>query len=182
MLEALLLVIALIILSNALPLSAQFLLLIGVTALVIPGLYATKTGAPFVPTQRRIFRRMVELAAIKPHERVYDLGCGDGRFVFAATKLGAQATGYELSFPTWLVAKTRSFFYPGSSIRYKNFWVQDYRDADVIFCFLLTSTMQDFKSIVWPQLKPGTRVVSHAFRMKDVEPTHREKDVIVYIK
>ncbi len=182
MLEALILFIAVLPLSNAIPLSAQVFLLIAAIALILPGVYAMKTGAPFVPTRERILRRMMDQAKIQPGQRVYDLGCGDGRFVFAAAAQGAEAVGFELSFPTWLVAKVRSLIHPGSSIRYGDFWKQDYRDADVVFCYLLTSTMQTFKDIIWPQLRPGCRVVSHAFMMKGVEPVKRDIDVVVYVK
>jgi len=125
---------------------------------------------------------MLRLARIKPGEMVYDLGCGDGRIVFAAQKAGAQAVGYELSAPTYLLAKLRSLAHPGSRIEYKNFWTQDYSKADVIFCYLLMSSMQTFKDKIWPNLKPGCRVVSHAFTMKGVTPEREEDGVILYVK
>ncbi len=130
--------------------------------LIIPGTYANWKGAPFVPTTRRVLKTMMSIAKIKPGEKVYDLGCGDGRLVFAAAKKKAKAVGYEFSIPTFLLARCLSFFHPGASIQMRDFWKQDYKDADVIFCYLLTESMQTFKRIVWPQLRPGTRVVSHS--------------------
>lgn len=149
---------------------------------IIPGTYATWSGAPFVPTPKKILDRMVRLAGIRPGERVYDLGCGDGRLVFAAAKRQAKAVGFELSVPTFLYAKLLSLFHPRACIRFRDFWSQDYRDADVIFCYLLTDTMQTFKRKVWPQVKTGCRVVSHSFKMADVEPTVRETSVVMYVK
>lgn len=158
------------------------LLVFALVVLSLPGLWATKTGAPSIPTRKKVLDTMLHLARIKPGETVYDLGCGDGRIVFAAQKAGANAVGYELSLPTYLLAKLRSLTYPGSRIEYKNFWTQDYSDADVIFCYLLTSSMQTFKDKVWPNLKPGCRVVSHAFTMKDVAPQEEQDGVILYVK
>ena len=43
-------------------------------------------GAPFVPTPSKVLQRMIELADIKPGEKVYDLGCGDGRLVIEANR------------------------------------------------------------------------------------------------
>lgn len=158
------------------------LLLLGLILLSLPGLWATRTGAPSIPTRKKVLYTMLRLARITPGEKVYDLGCGDGRVVFAARKAGAKAVGYELSLPTYLLAKLRSLAHPGSRIEYKNFWTQDYSDADVVFCYLLTSSMQTFKEKVWPHLKPGCRVVSHAFTMKGVAPKEEENGVIVYVK
>lgn len=182
MLEALSLGLVMVILGFALPLPVQVLLFVCAVALMIPGIYAMATGAPFVPTRKDLLKRMIAAAHIQPGDKVYDLGCGDGRIVFAAAALGANAVGYELSVPTWLLAKIRSLFHPGSSIQLKNFWKQDYRDADVIFCYLLQDTMQIFKEAIWPRLKPGTRVISHAFTMDGITAVSNEKYVIVYVK
>ncbi len=151
-------------------------------AITLPGIYAMLRGAPFVPTMKSTQERMLKLAKISKGDTVYDLGCGDGRLVFAAAKKGAKAIGYEFSVPTFALAKLLSFFNRGASIRYGDMWKKDYRDADVIFCYLLTDTMQTFKKIVWPQLKKGTRVVSHSFKMKGVEPSKIDQDSVLYIK
>jgi len=150
--------------------------------LLAPGVYAMCTGAPFVPTSRSTMAKMFTLADIKPHERVYDLGCGDGRLVFEAAKKGAHATGYELSPPIYLSAKIRALFHPRSHIFYRDFWRQNIGDADVVFCYLLTDSMQTFKQKMWPTLKPGTRVVSHAFAMNGIEPVNQMGDVRLYVR
>lgn len=158
-----------------------FIMLI-VVAVVIPGTYATWKGAPFLPTPLPIVKRMIEAARLKKGERAYDLGCGDGRIVRAAAQVGARATGYELSVPTFVWGFFLTLATKNADIRFGNFWKKNVADADVIFCYLLTDTMGTFQRVIWPQLKPGTRVVSHTFRMKGVEPQHEDKDVIVYVK
>ena len=158
-------------------------LLLGILIIVcLPGLYATKTGAPTVPSLKKTMTTMLELANIKPGEEVHDLGCGDGRLVFAAAKLGANATGYEISLPTFLLAKLRGIFHPKARILYRNFWHVDLRNADVIFCYLLPSSMQTFKEKIWPTLKPGCRVISHAYRMEDVAPEIEKNGIIRYVQ
>ena len=55
-------------------------------------------GAPFVPTPRKTMQKMLDKAQIKPGQIVYDLGCGDGRFIrVAARKYQAKAIGIELN-------------------------------------------------------------------------------------
>ncbi len=158
------------------------LLLLGLMIIVLPGLWATRTGAPSLPTRKKVLEEMMRLACIKPNEQVFDLGCGDGRIVFAAAKAGAQAVGYELSLPTFFLAKIRSFFYANTTILYRNFWIQEYANADILFCYLLPGSMQTFEKKIWPNLKVGCRVVSHAFRMNGVEATEESHGVIVYVK
>ena len=182
MLEALILGLCMLLLSLHLPIVVQLVLLVCIMLLMLPSLYAMWYGAPFVPTNANSMERMMEWAQIKRGEHVYDLGCGDGRFIFAAAALGAKAVGYEMSIPVWCLAKIRSLFHKHASIRYADFWKQKYSNADVIFCYLLPKTMQTFKTVVWPQLRPGTRVLSHAFLMEGIIPKRKEGTVILYIK
>jgi SAM-dependent methyltransferase len=151
-------------------------------AFALPGVYAMLRGAPFVPTSAETVKRMLKVARIKKGEKVYDPGCGDGRLVIAAAREGAQAVGYELSVPTYVLARIRSFGQLGVRIRFRNLWRQKYSDADVLFCYLLVAPMQRFKREIWPTLKPGCRVVSHAFRMEGIEPTEVLGDAVLYVK
>ncbi len=53
-----------------------------------------KTGSPFIATPKKLTRKIVSLANIRPCDIVYDLGCGDGRFLIEANKTyGAKAVG-----------------------------------------------------------------------------------------
>jgi cyclopropane fatty-acyl-phospholipid synthase-like methyltransferase len=152
------------------------------TPLSYAGILVMRGAAPFVGTPRRTIVAMLLLARIQPGESVTDLGCGDGRLVFAAAKQGANATGYELSVPAYGIAKLRSLFHPRCSIRFGNLWHQDYRNADVLFCYFLKDTMHDFETRIWPTLKPGCRVVSHSFTMQDVQATGSQGDAVMYVK
>jgi len=137
---------------------------------------------PFIPTPKAIVDDMIALAVIKKGDRVYDLGCGDGRLLLAAAKQGAIATGYELSIPALLIAKWRTRKYPQIDVRYGDFWKREYSDADVIFCYLLKEKMKMFEETIWLQMKPGTRVVSHAFKMPTVAVTAKRGGAVMYTK
>ena len=150
--------------------------------LILPGLYAAFTSGPFVPSARKRHKTMLALAEIEATDRVYDLGCGDGRLVFSASKEAKKAIGYDLSIPLVLYGKLVSLFYPKAQIKFGNLWKQDYREADVIFCYLLPKAMKQFYKEVWPTLKPGTRVISNAFMIHDLQPMKKEDKVYLYIK
>lgn len=148
--------------------------------LIAPGLYAAFTSGPFVPSARKRHKTMLKLAELTDSDIVYDLGCGDGRLVFSASKLAGKAFGYDLSIPLVLYGKFLSLFYPKAQIRFGNIWKQNYDDATVIFCYLLPGAMKQFHKEVWPKLKKGTRVISNAFEIHKLKPLKKEDKVYLY--
>ncbi|UPA22850.1 class I SAM-dependent methyltransferase [Candidatus Peribacteria bacterium] len=178
----LLLVVALLSWSN-IDLRTQIIVETVILIFCIPDLIlGFRKSPPFIPSFKRDIRLMMRFAAIKKNDVVIDPGCGDGRLVFEAARQGATATGYEFAVPAYLYAKIRSFFHPRSSIRFGDFWKQDYSQADVVFCYLLPDTMKQFYTKIWPQLKPGCRVVSNSFSMKTLKPDKSEQGIHLYIK
>ncbi|MBU0727821.1 class I SAM-dependent methyltransferase [Patescibacteria group bacterium] len=151
--------------------------------LILPGIYAAIIGGPFVPSSRKRHKTMISLADLDPTDTLYDIGCGDGRLVFSSAPFVKRAIGYELSVPLYLFAKFRSLFNSKkATIRYGNIWKQNYKDADVIFCYLLPGSMKRFYKEIWPTLKTGTRVVSNAFQIHDIKPIKKEDKVYLYKK
>lgn len=129
-------------------------------------------GAPFVPTTMDQVDRMLKAIPLKPGMKVYDLGAGDGRLVLrAAKKYGVTAVGYEFSPLVWFWSQMiRPFWNSKAKLKFGNFWKKDLSDADVIFCYLLTHSMNRIKTDLLPQLKPGTFIISHAFKMEELTP------------
>jgi SAM-dependent methyltransferase len=132
-------------------------------------------GAPFLPTPPDAVDKMLALAKIKPGEKVYDLGAGDGRLIIKATqKYRAQAIGFEISPPVFVYAKILNFLKktPNSArLLFKDSRLVDFSEADVVVIFLLPDPLKDFwKSKLEKELRPGARVLSYAFSIKGWEP------------
>jgi hypothetical protein len=158
-------------------------ILLPIVILLIPGFYAAIISGPFVPSARKRTQAMLKLADIKSTDITYDLGFGDGRLIFAAAKQSKKAIGYELSIPLYLFGLIRKWVSRSKvGIRFGNIWKQDYRDADVIFCYLLPKAMTRFYKEVWPTLKPGTRVISNAFTIHEIQPIKIDEKVYLYQK
>lgn len=162
----------------------NILILTLIVILILPGIYAMYFGAPLVPSKKSSIKNMLDLGDFKRGDIVVDLGCGDGRVISAVAALGVKrAYGYELSLPTFLLAKLKSIFSgKGEKILMRNFWKQDYGEFDVLICFLLDNRMEDFRRIIWPRLGKGTRVLSNYFKIPGLEPRKREGTVYLYVK
>jgi 16S rRNA A1518/A1519 N6-dimethyltransferase RsmA/KsgA/DIM1 with predicted DNA glycosylase/AP lyase activity len=135
--------------------------------------------APYYPTPASIVRKMLDLGGLKPGEKMFDLGSGDGRIVIiAAQKYKADATGVELDTDLWKQSSehVRKLKLDKSArIVHGDLLKQDYSSADLITVYLLPATI-DYKvtPILERQLKKGTRIVSHDFEFSGWKPAKIE--------
>jgi SAM-dependent methyltransferase len=131
-------------------------------------------GAPWVPTPSRTAAQMLKMAGVKPGEKVVDLGAGDGRLVIlAARKFGARAVGVEIDPFRWLMANLniRILGLQGKArVVLGDRRKFDPTDTDVVVLYLQQGTNQFLKDRLSRSLKPGARVVSHAFSMSGWTP------------
>lgn len=144
--------------------------------IIIPSVIAMATGAPFVPTPMARVEKMLALAKVKKGEKVYDIGCGDGRMVYvAANEYNADAVGYELSPLVYVLARVRKFFWKSKArIEFTDFRYRNLSDADVIVCYLLPDALARLQPKLEAELKKGARVISYAFSIGTWGATHRE--------
>jgi protein-L-isoaspartate O-methyltransferase len=134
--------------------------------------------APYLPTPHKIVQRMLQLAELKPGEKMFDLGSGDGRIVIlAARKFKADATGIEYDkklFEDSSAAIRKQRLVKTARIIYGDLFQQDYTSADVITVYLLPASNGKLMPILETQLKKGTRIVAHDFGFAGWEPTKTE--------
>lgn len=128
---------------------------------------------PYVPTPSDVVEAMLTLADIHKGDIMYDLGCGDGRIVIAATKqYGARATGIDID-PQRIKEARENAEKEGvadrAKFRQEDLFTTDFHDADVVTLYLLPSVNLKLRPKL-EKLKPGTRIVSHSFDMGDWKP------------
>ena len=127
----------------------------------------------FVPTRELVIEAMLKAAKVGPNDVVYDLGCGDGRIVVAAAKLGARAVGIDID-PQRIKEANENAARNGVTakvdFRQADLFESDIREATVVTLYLLPSLNVKLRPRLMEQLRPGTRIVSHDFDMGDWAP------------
>jgi hypothetical protein len=131
----------------------------------------------FVPTPMDAVDAMLRMADLKKGEFLIDLGSGDGRIpIHAVKKYGAKALGVDLD-PRRLKEASDNARKEGVqdevTFRLQNLFETDLGKADVISMYLLSSINMNLRPKLL-QLRPGVRIVSHAFTMGDWQPDQQE--------
>lgn len=135
--------------------------------------------APYVPTPYDVVNRMLELAGVTRDDVVYDLGCGDGRIVItAAERFGARGVGIDYD-PERIAEANANAARRGVddlvTFIHQDAMEADVSEATVVTLYLLSSSNRRLRPILTRQLRPGARIVSHAFRMGDWRPEVTEE-------
>lgn len=125
----------------------------------------------FVPTPMDVVDAMLGVAKVGKNDRLYDLGSGDGRIVITAAKrFGTRGTGIDID-PQRITESNRNADTAGVKnlveFRQADLFQTDLRDATVVTLYLLPRLNVQLRPKLFAELRPGSRVVSHAFDMGD---------------
>ncbi|HEV2816830.1 MAG TPA: methyltransferase domain-containing protein [Allosphingosinicella sp.] len=143
---------------------------------------------PFVPTPHALVEKMLDLARIGASDYLIDLGCGDGRIAVAAARRGARALGVDLD-PLRIEEARAAARIAGLEARVRfrrqDLFATPIWDADVIALYLLPRINLALRPRLLTELRPGARIVSHAFDMGDWRPeaaeTHDGRRIFLWL-
>jgi SAM-dependent methyltransferase len=128
----------------------------------------------FAPTWEPVAYEMLKLAGVTADDIVYDLGSGDGRIVIlAAQKYGARGVGIEID-PRLVdisrqVARDAELAHRVTFVE-GDLFAADISEATVVTLYLSSSVNRELESKLRRELRPGTRIVSHQFRIGNWTP------------
>lgn len=125
---------------------------------------------PYVPTPDTVVTAMLDMAAVGTGDVLIDLGSGDGRIPIAAARRGATATGIEID--AALVERARrnaalQSLDDKARFQRANLFDTSLAQASVISLYLLPRINMALRPRLLTELRPGTRIVAHAFDMGD---------------
>lgn len=132
---------------------------------------------PYVPTDERVVQMILDFAGVTSKDTLFDLGCGDGRIVVAAA-LERSARGIGVDMDPMRIAEAME--YAGNTgVEHLVDFIEgdlmeiDYSEATVVTLYLLDHVNVQIRPRLLNELRPGTRIVSHAFDMGDWKPDKR---------
>jgi precorrin-6B methylase 2 len=145
-----------------------------ISAAVLAGEQAeVRRDVVYVPTPQPVVDAMLKAARVAGSDVVYDLGSGDGRIAVTAAKVyGARAVGIDID-PQRIMEANANAQTAGVTDKVKflnqDLFTSNISEATVVTLYLLPSLNTKLLPKLNKELKPGTRIVSHQFEMKDVD-------------
>lgn len=133
-----------------------------------------KPDIAFIPTPDDAIEALLSWIPLSDGDRLYDLGCGDGRLLLrAAQRYGLTGVGIDID-PAQIAIAQRAAQQAGVAdrirFRQENLFESAFQDATVVFVYLLPHLNLKLRPRLWAQLRPGARVISHQFDMGDWPP------------
>lgn len=144
----------------------EIIIIISTLAITLPSIYSFWIGAPILYSPQKATREALRALPLKKNARFVDLGMGNGRtLAVAAKEFNLSVHGYELAPFVFFLAKInlwRKGIYDAATYM-KNFYHEDLRQYDIVFCFLTPKAMERLRPKFEKELKPGAFVISYAF-------------------
>ncbi|WBE24697.1 class I SAM-dependent methyltransferase [Denitrificimonas caeni] len=139
----------------------------------------------YVPTDELVVEAMLKMADVTASDILYDLGCGDGRIVVAAAmERGAHAVGVDMD-PRRIAEANNLAEMVNVEDRVQfiqdDLLTVDFSDATVVTLYLLPSLNVKLKARILTELKPGARIIAHAFNMGRWQPDAKRAMGGVYL-
>jgi SAM-dependent methyltransferase len=142
-------------------------------------------GAPWHPLSDENINRIIKFASLKPGEKFYDLGSGDGRVLIAASKKRfVRGVGVEIDpIKVWL---SRYFVITEKlsekiRIHRGNMFDFDVSQADVIYLYLTHQALDRLFPEILDRMKPSARIICYRFCIRNLEPTKVNKDQNLFL-
>jgi ubiquinone/menaquinone biosynthesis C-methylase UbiE len=139
--------------------------------------------APYVPTPQSLVNTMLRMAEAGPGDIVYDLGCGDGRFLITAVNdfKVDSAVGFEISDHLTTVARDnveKKELSDKIKIVNTDFMDADFSEATLVTIYLTTSGNAKLRPKFKKELKDGARIISHDFPITDWFTVNEENEPV----
>jgi precorrin-6B methylase 2 len=130
-----------------------------------------KRDVIYVPTRQAVVDGMLKAANVTAKDVLYDLGSGDGRIPITAAKVyGARGVGIDID-PQRIAEANANAKEAGvtDKVRFLNqdLFTTDISEATVVTLYLLPSLNIKLLPKLNKELRPGTRIVSHQFDMRE---------------
>lgn len=136
-------------------------------------IYNLILAAPFLPSNQKSLRTVLEKINLNGKRIFYELGSGDGRVIsrLAQKYPQMQCYGIELNGAAYILARMRNLFLK-HKVRYlyQDLFKTDLSEADVVFTYLFPGPMVELEPKFERELKPGAILISSTFKLPHKQP------------
>ena len=146
-------------------------------------LFATISAAPYVPSSKVRIKKMIEMIDKPLGSTILELGSGDGKVMIALAKQGFNVIGIEINPVLCWFSKfrIRRQGLKNAKIINKNFWNYDLKDVDIMTMYFIPHKMKKLAKKIKKEMKPGSIIVSNAFKLDDWPIDKQDGKVYVYV-
>lgn len=141
-------------------------------------------GAPYMPSKPQAITEQVKLSGAAPGKKIAEIGSGDGRVAIALAQAGATVDGYENN-PVLVRKSRRAAERAGVgelvTFHRRDLWKVNYAGYDAVVVFGFTYLMKRLSKKLAREMKPGTIIVSNAFKIPGWTPVEQGKSVLKYL-
>lgn len=135
--------------------------------------------APFNPSSDTVIEIAMSFLELKPNDIIYDLGCGDARFLIKAAQSvpTLKAIGVEYDYDVYVRAcelVANNLLQEKISILHDNVLNIDFSEATVIFVYLVPEGMKRLKDKLYNAIEKGVRIVTYVFSIPGLDPVKVE--------
>jgi precorrin-6B methylase 2 len=146
-----------------------------VSAQQAPSSNSRSIDVVYIPTPSEVVTAMLRMAKVDKNDVVYDLGSGDGRIVIAAVKEFGAERGVGIELDAARIQEANALARQAGvsnrvEFRRQDFFETSLREATVVTIYLGEAINLRLRPKLRAELRPGARVVSHAFHMGDWTP------------
>lgn len=140
-------------------------------------------GAPYEPSRGKALKSIIKFTAPKSGDKIAELGSGDGRICIEIAKKGAEVHGFEINpFLVWISRRKikKSGLQNKIKIYWKNFFKEDLSKYNKIVMFQFNTITNRLSKKFRKELKPGSKIVSHWWKLRGWEIKKQEGRVYLY--
>ena len=145
-------------------------------------------GAPYEPSRGKALKSIIKFANPKPKDKIAELGSGDGRICIALAKKISKNSkieihGFEINpFLVWISRRRIKKLGLQNKIKiyWKNFWKINLHNYNKVVIFQFSTITKRLSKKFKKELKPGSIIVSHLWKLHNLEIKKQEGRVYLY--
>jgi len=138
--------------------------------------YILRKGAGYSSSNTKSVIWAFKLVNIKG-KRLIDLGCGYGRVLKIAKRMGANVTGIEIDPIRWFISLIRC----RCRVLFGDMFKIDLSNYDVVYLFQWPSVNKKLARKFKKELRKGTHVISYMWEVPGLELVAYDKKLDIYI-